>query len=81
MGKARPGLSRPTGSRSTMLGAGTREIRIRDATGIYRVMHIAKFEEAIYVLLRKKTQVTSNQDKAIAAARFRAVVSARKEKK
>jgi phage-related protein len=40
------------------VGAGTREIRIRDATGIYRVMYVSKFEEAIYVLhcLQKKTQ-------------------------
>jgi len=32
------------------VGAGTREIRIRDASGIYRVMYAAKFEEAIYVV-------------------------------
>ena len=52
-------------------------------TDIYRVMYVAKFEEAIYVLhcFQKKTQVTSKQDRAIAAARYRAVVSARKEKK
>src|ERR1035441_6852518 len=65
------------------VGAGTREIHIRDASGIYRVMYVAKLEEAIYVLhcFRKKTQVASKQDKAVAAARYRAVVSARKEKK
>ena len=65
------------------VGAGTREIRIRDASGIYRVMYIARFEEAIYVLhcFQKKTQVTSKQDKAIAAARYRAMVNARSEKK
>ena len=65
------------------LGAGTREIRIREASGIYRVMYVAKFEEAIYVLhcFQKKTQLTSKQDKAIAMARYRAVVSARKERK
>ena len=41
------------------------------------------FEEAIYALhcFQKKTQVTSKRDKAIATARYRAVVSARKEKK
>ena len=46
-------------------------------------MYVAKFEEAIYVLhcFRKKTQVTSKQDKVIAAARYRAVVRARKETK
>lgn len=62
------------------LGAGTKEIRVKDASGVYRVMYIAKFEEAIYVLhcFQKKTQVTSKQDKAIAEARYRAVVNSRK---
>ena len=65
------------------VGAGTKEIRVRDASGIYRVMYVAKFEEAIYVLhcFQKKTQVTSKQDKTIAEARLRAVVNARKAKK
>ena len=46
-------------------------------------MYVAKFAEAIYVLhcFPKKTQVTRKQDKAIAAARYRAVVNVRKEKK
>lgn len=53
------------------------------ASGIYRVMYVVKFEEAIYVLhcFQKKAQATSKQDKAIAAARYRAVASARKERK
>ena len=44
---------------------------------------VAKFEEAIYVLhcFQKKTQVTRKQDKAIAEARYCAVVSARRAKK
>jgi len=52
-------------------------------TGIYRAMFIAKFEEAIYVLhcFQKKTQATSKQDKAIAEARYRAVVNAQKAQK
>ena len=51
--------------------------------GIYRVMCVAKFEEAVYVLhcFQKKAQVTSKQDKVIAATRYRAVVNARKERK
>ena len=62
------------------VGAGAREIRIRDSSGIFRVMYVAKFEEAIYVLhcFQKKTQATSNQDKEIAEARYRAVANARK---
>ena len=65
------------------MGAGTREIRIHDASGTYRVMYVAKFEEAIYVLhcFQKKSQLTSNQDKAIAGARYRAIANARKENK
>jgi phage-related protein len=63
------------------VGAGTREIRIRDASGAYRVMYVAKFEEAIYVLhcFQKKTQATSKQDLAVTAARYRAIVRMRKE--
>lgn len=62
------------------VGAGTKEIRIKDRDGIYRVMYVAKFEEAIYVLhcFQKKTQSTTKQDKTIAEARYRAVVTARK---
>jgi phage-related protein len=62
------------------VGAGAREIRIRDSSGIFRVMYVAKFEEAIYVLhcFQKKTQATSKQDKEIAEARYRAVANARK---
>lgn len=65
------------------VGLGTKGIRIRDAGGIYRVMYVAKFEEAIYVLhcFRKATQVTSKHDKAIAQARFRAIVNARRARK
>jgi len=64
------------------VGPGTREIRLRDASGIYRVLCVARFEEAIYVLhcFRNKTRVTNRRDKAIAAARYRAVASARKER-
>ncbi len=65
------------------VGVGTKEIRIRDATGIYRVMYVAKFEQAIYVLhcFQKKTEATTKQDKAIAETRYRAVVNEIKEGK
>ena len=65
------------------VGAGTKEIRIRESSGIYRVLYVAKFEEAVYVLhcFQKKTQETSKQDKGIAEARYRAMVKARRTKK
>jgi phage-related protein len=32
------------------VGRGVREIRIRDAAGAFRVLYVAKFEDAVYVL-------------------------------
>ena len=83
LGKVQAGVEPADWKPFEEVGAGTREIRIKDASGIYRVMYIAKFGEAIYVLhcFQKKTQVTSKQDTPIAGARYRAVVNARKEKK
>ena len=54
------------------IGAGVREIRIRDADGAYRVVYIASFVDAIHVLhaFEKKTQKTSRRDLELAAARF-----------
>ncbi len=81
LGKVQAGLEPINWKPFDDVGAGTREIRIRDASGVRRVMYVAKFAEAVYILhcFWKKTQVTSKQDKAIAAARYRAVVNARKE--
>ena len=83
LGKVQAGLEPTDWKPFDDLGSGTREIRVRDASGLYRVMYVAKFEEAIYVLhcFQKKTQVTSKQDKAIAEVRYRAVVKARKGQK
>ena len=65
------------------VGAGVREIRMKDAQGIYRVMYVAKFEEAVYVLhcFQKKTETTSKHDKDIAETRYRSVLQARKDRK
>lgn len=63
-------------------GAGTREIRIREAGGAFRIIYVAKFEEALYVLhcFQKKSQATRQQDKRIAETRYRAIVTAKKGK-
>ena len=57
----------------TTVGAGAREIHIRDASGAFRVLYVAKFAETIYVLhcFQKKTQATSKADLDIAAKRYR----------
>lgn len=54
------------------VGLGVREVRVR-AQGQYRVVYLAKFEEAVYVLhaFAKKTQRTTKQDLELAAKRFR----------
>ena len=54
------------------IGRGVEEIRIRDDSGIYRVIYTARFADAIFVLhaFRKKTQRTSQRDIEIAKARF-----------
>src|SRR6185295_11619590 len=55
------------------VGRGVREIRVRDASGAFRVVYVATFAEAIYVLhaFAKKTQRTSPRDLALAQSRFR----------
>jgi phage-related protein len=57
----------------TSIGPGVKEIRIRDATGAFRVIYVAKFAEAIYVLhcFQKKTQHTRKQDIDLAEQRYR----------
>ncbi len=60
--------------------AGASEIRIRDEKGIYRVIYVAKFEEAVYVLhaFEKKTQKTRKADIDLAKARYKALAEERK---
>lgn len=55
------------------IGPGVREIRIRDAAGAFRVIYVARFAAAIYVLhcFQKKTQKTSKADLDMARKRFR----------
>ena len=55
------------------VGRGVWEIRIRDSTGAFRVMYVAKFDDAVYVLhcFQKKTSKTSRADLNLAAQRYR----------
>jgi phage-related protein len=57
------------------IGAGVREIRIRDGIGAYRVIYIATLADAIHVLhaFQKKSDKTAQRDLALAAARLRAL--------
>lgn len=55
------------------IGQGVREIRISDAAGAFRIVYVAKFSDAVYVLhcFQKKTQKTSNTDLNLATSRYR----------
>ena len=55
------------------IGQGVLEIRIRDTSGAYRVIYVAKFSNAIYVLhcFQKKAQKTSRLDLDLAESRYR----------
>jgi phage-related protein len=55
------------------VGRRVREIRIRDAAGAFRVLYVAKFDDAVYVLhcFQKKTQKTSETDISLATQRYR----------
>jgi len=62
------------------IGKGVEEIRIRDDSGIYRVIYTAKFADAVFVLhaFEKKTQRTSQRDIDVAKARFREMMRDRR---
>ena len=56
------------------VGAGAYEIRVR-VLGEWRIIYVAKFERAVYVLhaFQKKTQKTRKEDIELAARRYRLV--------
>ena len=59
------------------VGHGVREIRIKDASGAFRVIYVAKLVDAVYVLhcFQKKTQKTSKADLELAETRYRTLLS------
>lgn len=59
----------------TTIGAGVREIRIRDEAGAFRIIYVTRIEDAVYVLhvFQKKTQQTAKRDLDIATARLRQI--------
>ena len=55
------------------IGAGVREIRVRERAGAFRVIYVATFADAVYVLhaFQKKTRQTARRDLDLAASRLR----------
>lgn len=54
------------------VGQGVKEIRVRDSAGAFRVVYVAKFADAVYVLhcFQKKTEKTSKTDLDLATKRY-----------
>lgn len=57
------------------VGPGAYEIRVRGEAGMFRVIYVAKFEHAVYVLhaFQKKTQETAKEDIDLAAKRYKLI--------
>ncbi len=55
------------------VGQGVKELRIRDVAGAFRVIYVAKFADAVFVLhcFQKKTEKTSKADIDLAGQRYR----------
>ncbi len=55
------------------IGVGVEEVRIRDQSGIYRVIYTARFQSEVFVLhaFQKKTQATAKNDIDVARGRYR----------
>jgi phage-related protein len=61
------------------IGPGVREIRVREASGAFRVIYLATFAEAVYVLhaFGKATTQTRKADLDLARHRYRELVRLR----
>ena len=61
------------------IGLGVKEIRIRDTVGAFRVIYVAKFEEAVYLLhcFQKKSAKTPQAEIELARMRYKALRRAR----
>ena len=62
------------------IGAGVREIRVRDPHGAFRIMYVTKLADRIVVLhcFQKKTQRTSTTDLALATRRYKQIMTEQK---
>ena len=60
--------------------SGVQQIRIRDEAGIFRVLYVAKLEDAVYVLhcFQKKTRRTAKSDLDLASKRYSELVKEQK---
>ena len=80
LGKAQRGEQPDDFKSMASIGVGVEEIRVRDDSGAYRVVYIARFAEAVYVLhaFQKKSQATAKHDIVLARQRLASLLSSRK---
>ena len=73
MDKVQHGLAPDDAKPMLTIGAGVIELRIWDEVGTFRVVYVAKFADAVYVLhcFQKKTPKTSKKDIDLASKRFK----------
>lgn len=63
----------PTSFKSMLsIGKGVEEIRLRDDSGVYRIIYTARLADAVYVLhaFQKKSQATAKRDINLARERL-----------
>lgn len=62
------------------IGIGVSEIRVREDSGAFRIIYVAKFAEAIYVLhaFQKKARKTPKAEIELARKRYKAMLNERK---
>ena len=70
------GLAPDDAEAMPIIGAGVLELRIWDEAGTFRVVYIAKLEDAVHVLhcFQKKTRQTAKRDIALAQKRLKALM-------
>ena len=58
------------------IGIGVKEIRVKDAAGIFRTVYLATQSEAVYALhcFQKKTQQTAQRDIELARERLQDIL-------
>jgi phage-related protein len=61
------------------VGKGVEELRVKEASGAYRIVYLARMKDAVYVLhaFRKKSRQTAKSDIELAQARLREIEGSR----
>jgi phage-related protein len=81
--KIQQGLEPDDWKPMTSIGSGVKEIRVKDISGAYRTVYIAKLPEKIYVLhcFQKKSQQTNQTDIDVAKTRLMEILNPSKTTK